>query len=357
MFKRISVIAFMWSTLMLQSAAGQNLSQAGAIFLNFTPGSRANGMAAAYTALADDFYALYYNPAAIARLQRGSVGIFHHDWLTADMPITFTGAVYAMKFGTIGLAFNNLDSDVRDVVSGKELDAYERALQVTFGRDFGLHIAVGASVKWVREKFAAEFSDDAWTLDIGFLVQNLFPHWTYFRRSSNFPQRFRKFDRPEGAKGLSLAVSLLNSGPDGFEFETSIHKSPLPQTLRLGAALNAIDTDEVGVVVALDFDKFLVERENDGAPKGFAENWFAAWDGGFDNFRIGAEIEIYHVFAFRFGRHENMHRNLQPGREPGVTEWTFGLGLGPEWARLNLVHRGFPIGFEEKWVADLALSY
>jgi hypothetical protein len=331
-------------------------SEAGASFLTLPPGSRANAMGLAYTAVADDFYALYFNPAGLTRLQKGSVGFYRHKWL-GSLPVTFTGGVYTTKYGAFGFAFNNFDIDTRGPF-GEELNSYERAFQFTYANKVGSNFAFGGTIKLIQEKFDqpqgfTDASADAWGFDLGILVQNIFPHLTYSRRNKAFPEAFRRFDR-KSFQGFSFGLALLNTGPDGFTFIDESQKDPLPQILRLGVAFNAVDTDEIGLLLAVDVDKLLVERDANGKAKGFVESWFEAWDGGFDDLSFGAEFNVYHIFAFRFGHHEvlNFSRNRSVG------EWTFGFGLGPEWARLNLVRRRFPIALSsEKWVIDFALSY
>jgi hypothetical protein len=40
------------------------------------------------------------------------------------------------------------------------------------------------------------------------------------------------------------------------------------------------------------------------------------------------------------------------------TEWTLGLGFGPEWARVNVVRRGFPSFSRPRWVwMDVSVAY
>ena len=176
---------------------------------------------------------------------------------------------------------------------------------------------------------------------------------TYSQRNSAFLEKLRKFDR-KSFQGLSFGLALLNTGPDRLSFVDENQADPLPQMLRLGVAFNAVDTDEVGLFLALDLDKLLVERDATGKTKGFVASWFAAWDGGFDHIRFGLELNIYHIFAVRFGRDEFL--NFSPDNSVG--DWTFGFGIGPEWARLNLVRRSFPTGFRnDKWVLDFVLSY
>lgn len=350
MFRRFALFLILFAGFSTVSYT-QSISEAGALFLSIPPGSRANAMGSAHTAVADDFYALYFS---ITRLQKGSIGVFHHDFAgIVGLPITFTGAVYTTRYGSFGFAFNNIDIDTESPFGGK-LNSYERAFQLTYAKQVSAHVAIGSTIKLVQEKFdqptgIPDASANAWAFDIGILVQNIFPHLTYSRRNDAFPQQFRKFDR-QSSQGLSFGLALLNTGPDGFTFIDDGQQDPLPQILRLGAAFYAVDTDEVSLLLALDLDKFLVDRD-----KGFVESWFTTWDTGFDNLHFGAEINVYHVFAFRFGRDESLNFGLD---NESIGDWTYGFGLGPEWARLNIVRRSFPVAAShEKWVVDFSVSY
>lgn len=126
----------------------QSISEAAALFLTLPPGSRANAMGAAHVAVVDDFYSLYDNPAGIARLQKGSVGFYHHQWLRM-LPITFTGAVYTTKFGSFGFAFNNFDIDARGPF-GEKLNSYERSFQFTYANQVGSYFVVGGTIKLLQ---------------------------------------------------------------------------------------------------------------------------------------------------------------------------------------------------------------
>jgi hypothetical protein len=356
MFKPTLFSVMLVSLFQLFSRHAHAQSESAAEFLVFfPPGSRANAMGSANTAVADDIYALHFNPAGIARLQKGGAAFFHHSLGGRfGLPMTFVGAAYRTQYGTFGTAVNNLNLD--DSFLGEELNSYERSMQITYANQLGEKVAVGASLKWIRQRFDNPGSNFDVTangvgLDVGILVQNIFPHWTISRRSESFPQRFRKFDR-SSFQGLSLGLALLNTGPDRLEFIEN-QRDPLPQTLRIGVAYNAVDTDEIGILVAADLDKELVERDESGVPDGFVESWITSWDNGFDHFQFGAEINLYHILAFRFGRDEFLNFS-----EDSSVDWTFGFGLGPEWARVNLVHRRFPAIFsEEKWVVDLVVNY
>ncbi|MDR2303644.1 MAG: UPF0164 family protein [Treponema sp.] len=63
--------------------------------LNVPMGGRAEGMATAFTAVADDVSFIEYNPAGSSLLEFSELGIFHNNWI-ADTKVE--GAVFATRF-------------------------------------------------------------------------------------------------------------------------------------------------------------------------------------------------------------------------------------------------------------------
>ncbi len=81
-------------------------SEAGSIFLLIAPSARAGGMGEAHTAVADDAYASYWNPAGLGFLEGTELALMHVNWLpnlADDMAYDF----FAMRksipnIGTVG---------------------------------------------------------------------------------------------------------------------------------------------------------------------------------------------------------------------------------------------------------------
>jgi len=72
---------------------------------------------------------------------------------------------------------------------------------------------------------------------------------------------------------------------------------------------------------------------------------------------FGTEINLFHVFAFRFGMESRFRFPTEMGGQTR-TEWTLGFGFGPEWARVNVVRRGFPSFSRPRWVwMDVSVAY
>ena len=83
----------------------------GAAFLGLGVGARAQAMAGAYTALADDISALYWNTAGIGNLEGFTAG-FSSSALYADLDLnhTYVGAVLPVGLSRVGLSINMLSS-------------------------------------------------------------------------------------------------------------------------------------------------------------------------------------------------------------------------------------------------------
>jgi hypothetical protein len=67
--------------------------------LNVPMGGRSEGMATAFTAIADDLSFIEWNPAGSATLEYTELGFFHNNWI-ADTRVE--GIVFASRFGDLG---------------------------------------------------------------------------------------------------------------------------------------------------------------------------------------------------------------------------------------------------------------
>ena len=79
----------------------------GASFLNIGVGARPIGMGLAYTAVADDVDAIYWNPGGLSLLNQRQVSAMHADWLVQSR-YDFIGLGVPASWGTWGLGFSRL---------------------------------------------------------------------------------------------------------------------------------------------------------------------------------------------------------------------------------------------------------
>ena len=183
-----------------------------AAFLDLGPGARAAAMGGAYTALADDAHALYWNPAGLARMEKREAAASHaelgdsirHDFLSYAVPTEHATLAAGFTHLTQG-AIQGRDSAGR-VTS--DFQASDSALAVAAGRKTDL-ADLGASVKYIRSHIASTEAQGL-ALDLG------------ARRS--YPLR---------GGSASIGAALRNIGP-GLKYDNE--RNDLPFRLAVGAA-------------------------------------------------------------------------------------------------------------------------
>lgn len=165
-------------------------------FLEIGIGARALSMGSAFTAIANDATALYWNPAGITQLSQASVSGTHTEWF-ADMSLDYIAALVPVGNGQqIGVSltvFNAVEKQiVRTVAYPQGTGEYYSAVDIALALSYGLKItdrfACGLTGKYIRQQIWHEISS-GYAVDIGLL---------YMTR----------------LKGLNLGASISNFGTD-----------------------------------------------------------------------------------------------------------------------------------------------
>ncbi len=283
---------------------------AGAVFLLIFPGARATGMGAAFSALADDATASYYNPASVARFQRPEFTLIHSPWLpdlAPDMYHDFFGAVYPLPGdrGVVGghLIYMNLGQvEVTEPVPAA-WTPYSIALQVTYARAVQPHLYVGVGGKVIYDFLAPEdvlraiFQSNvaggnaaSVALDAGVLY--------------------------EGPYNLSFAATLQNLGPSLRYTSLDTVGTPLPELLRVGVGMDTTLNELFRFRFGVDFHKVIVNILNDyrnwGVDTILKDTWVST----------GLEINYGKFVALRVGYFLD-----ETGARKGVT-WGGGIRFG-----------------------------
>ena len=215
---------------------------ASAQFLKIAAGARGAALGEAYSALADDAFALDWNPAGLINVKSNSMVFMHSPYLAGTFVDYFAYAETAGDVGAWGVSFKymNYGKISETDSSGMELgnfNPYDSALNVGFAcyitgfnKDPEERFVLGATGKFVRSQIKG--SDNTVSADMGIIMPYMFEN------------RFR----------LNLAAQNI-MGTLRYDKE----EATLPLILRLGSATSLTDhlTITADVVAARDNLPFL----------------------------------------------------------------------------------------------------
>ncbi len=221
-----------------------------AAFLKIGVGARAVSMAGAFTALADDPYAAYWNPAGLAS-GYGRAAVFTHneyfeglaqEYAGYMLPGENIGFLRNTRFsdGALGLGLNYFhtpkdlerrsglnEADMLNPVSPVEgkFKAYDLALGAAYGFNYSRDLRLGAGLKFIRQSIDT-YSGNTAALDVGALYD------------------FQWLDRQ-----FTAGFAAQNIGP-GVKFEEK--RFDLPLTFKAGLGHRIYDR---GTLLGLDVSK------------------------------------------------------------------------------------------------------
>ncbi len=173
----------------------KKVGAAGGQFLKMEVGARAVGMGGAYTGVADDLTALFWNPAGIADLEGVSANFsytswfadFSHNFVAASLPVgdQFRAAVSVTTFSSGDIEVTTLlDPDGTGSFYSRE----DIAVGATFGGYLTDQFSFAVTAKYVEEGFSS-VSSGGMVFDVGTMYDT-------------------------GINGVKLGFSINNLGSD-----------------------------------------------------------------------------------------------------------------------------------------------
>lgn len=242
----------------LSAYAVSKVGSTAAPFLNIAVGARAIGMGGAFTAMADDATALYWNPAGISGIKKFEAAFIHTDWLT-DLRYDVVGAVLPLQHDdAIGAQITLLSMPDQEVTTTQQdeqdgagyfFSAGSMSLQLTYGKQFTDRFKLGLTGKYVREWIWHESAATA-AIDLGSVYRTDLNGMRIGISITNFGGKMqmtgrdltRLYDVDETREGNNTSV-VANLGTD---------KWPLPLTMRFGLAMEAFQDEKHRLSVAAD---------------------------------------------------------------------------------------------------------
>lgn len=293
----LAILVFSW-----QPVAAQ-VSVTAVPFLTIEPGARGNGMGNAFTALANDATAPFWNPAGLAFMtDRRYLSFERSPWLqdvADDMYLAYAGynqpvsdlGVFSIHFHYLNMGINyRTGPDSPEILD--EFRSYDYAMAVGYGTTVLDNIGVGINAKLIHSNLADggqggeevtgdEGSGTTFAVDVGVLYRDML------------------------IQGLNGAAVIQNLGPD-LSYVDAAQSDPLPRNMRLSLAYNVWRDDLIDAYMAVEANKLLVELSEElktqigsqTITSGGAEVWFMNMFAG----RIGYyRDDEGHVEGMTFG--------------------------------------------------------
>lgn len=196
-------------------------------FLKIGPSARATGMGGAFTALANDATATYWNPAGMVEITKTAVRLEHVFW-PADVSLDYATAVFTLPFvpGSWGVSARALSMDPQKERTiflpegtGREFDAGDMSFGLSYAQYFTDKFSAGGTVHFIHSGLA-EKSVNTYAVDfgliyrigfrgmrLGMMIQSLGGKVNYDARDSKMPTLFK----------VSLAVAAYQRGAHSMD--------------------------------------------------------------------------------------------------------------------------------------------
>ena len=153
-------------------AVATDSGRATAEFLNIGVGARAAGLGGAYSAIASDASAVYWNPGGVAGIDNAQFFVSHISWYQ-DINYEFLGASYpasermTLSASAAYLSYGSIDGyDEYDNPTGDVNSTYDMAGGVSLGYAVTDNLALGVTAKYVMMSLAGETAN-AFAADFG----------------------------------------------------------------------------------------------------------------------------------------------------------------------------------------------
>lgn len=276
--------------LLLSFTTSLSFAASTASFLKLGVGARAEAMGSAYTAVANDVTALYWNPGGLVQLKKKEVGAMHAE-LFADTRYDFIGYAHpakngkaALGFGAVYLTQGEIEGRSKSGETTGNFTANDLAITITGSRLIKQGVSIGLNLKLIQSKIAG-YSSTGFALDAGSLF-------------SLAPYRLP----------LDIGFAIQNIGSKMKFLEEGYN---LPLTMAIGAALPLANYH-----LPLTFSADLKHQPYDSVT----------------TFSFGAEFNAASILALRAGYLANMARSVSSvaqSRTENISNLGgFGFGLG-----------------------------
>ncbi len=327
LLKKLSFILFMLLPLFVFSGSVSKTGTTASKFLSMGIGPRAIAMGGAYSSVANDASAMYWNPAGIAEINGNQIILTQTNWLV-DIKLNYLGLV--MKAGDWGVMGINvtavtmgdmeITTELNPDGTGDTFSAGMYAFGFSFARHLTQNFIIGANLKYVREDISNS-SAQGLALDIGSMFVTPFYGVRFSSSISNFGTKMRM-------TGDDLLIQH-DPNPNSFGDNANLNayyqtdQYELPLRLQIGLAKDFTFLNEQRLTLAVD-----AAHPNDNT----------------EYVNVGGELALFNERVFVRGGFKSLFmKDREEGLALGVgyhTPIMTDFNLAVDYAFQNFVHLG-----------------
>ncbi len=295
-----------------------NAGTSAANFLKIGVGSRAEAMAGAYVAQANDVSSLFWNVGSLAHLRNREVMISRTDWILDVNLVSVAANLPVGENSSLGATVHVLSMDRIEETTpsapegtGITFPAGNLAIGLAYSQRLTDRFSIGVMGKYVNETVASSRAN-GFALDFGTLYQTEFRGMKIGMSIAHFGTKMRL----EGREQL-LRVDIdtgLGANPDETPARLETEAWPMPLVFRFGVAMDLFRAGQQALVGNVDYFDY-----RDIAP----------------GFCVGGEYSFNNLFFLRGGfRAVTSADNVDDADAKDLFP-TFGAGLDLKYPRLD----------------------
>lgn len=277
--RTIKIVIAIWALAGLLAGVFGEVSIAGDLgtttagFLNIGVDARALGMGGAFTSIADNPSAIYWNVAGLRNLEDPQVEFSHQSWYQdvniENLLIAFPGRKISFGAGLTYLSFGQVQSFDEFGEQGEDLSMYNLAFAVSAAADLTEDISIGLSAKYIEQSFDI-VRGSAFAGDFGIIA---------------------------GYEGVRMGIALVNVGT---KIRYISVEEELPAAVRMGFSFRQFNSKAL-----------------------FSLDGYAPFKGSF-SIHQGLEVNIFEQLYARTG----LIYQTQTGTDENALAYNLGLGIG-----------------------------
>ena len=252
--------------------------QSGARYLLWRPTATSNSMGGVGTALFEDAFAAYFNPAGLAFSGPISLGGSFEQPIPFLASTAHTYISLAGNFGSVG-AFAVSTNLIwmgrypRTLSSGPSpvgvTEPFDWQAKLSYARVISEDVSAGMSMSFLRENLAdygteqeqGRGQSSSVMFDAGVMVRDLLTEATWDPAPDDSWAPLIEMADTDSRRGFSVGLAIVNVGPRRTFIDAAQFDEP-PTQMTLGVAYSPVRSNLAGLLLAVDLEKQFFEDSN-----------------------------------------------------------------------------------------------